>query len=51
MCVADVACLSGYGSVGRLLVVVVEGLSLKASDDDGKAWSSRCHHGYHIYHH
>jgi len=33
------ACLPSYGSVGRLLVVVVEGVSLKASDDDGKTGS------------
>jgi len=35
LCV-DVACLSGYGGVGRLLVVILEGISLQASDDDGK---------------
>jgi len=38
-CVADAACLPSYGSVGRLLVVVLEGVSLKASDDNGKTGS------------
>lgn len=33
---ANAACVSSYGSVGRLLVVMLEGASLKASDDDGK---------------
>jgi len=39
MVVFDIACLSGYGGVGRLLVVVLEGVNLKASDDNGKTSS------------
>jgi len=32
-CVADAASLPSYGNVGRLLVVILEGVSLKACDD------------------
>lgn len=40
--VDDAASLSSYGSVGRLLVVVVEGVSLKASDENGKRLAYMC---------